>query len=120
MRGAATAAAMLLAQVAGATPYDGIYKQAANADCGLVGVDGGSIELRDGIFYGVESQCVMTRPVNVVDMDATLYTLDCTGEDSRWSERVMVMKSAEGDAILMVWNGYAFKYDRCVPPPTSN
>ncbi len=120
MRGAATAAVLLLAGAAGATPYDGIYRQAANADCGLVGVDGGSIELRDGIFYGVESQCVMARPVNVVDMDATLYTMECTGEDTRWTERALVMKAAEGDAIVMVWNGYAFKYDRCDPLRSGN
>ena len=100
--------------LASASPYDGVYRQAANADCGLIGVDGGAIEIADGIFHGVESQCRMTRPVNVIDMDATLYTMVCSGEGTVWTERAMMMKAAgeEGD-LLMVWNGYAFRYARC-------
>jgi len=99
-----------------ATPYDGTYRQNANADCGLVGVDGGALRIEDGIFYGVENECRMTRPVNVVDMDATLYTMECSGEGTRWTERAMVMEAAEGDGIVMIWDGYAFRYDRCTPP----
>ncbi|MDR9426869.1 MAG: hypothetical protein RI538_01405 [Salibaculum sp.] len=99
-----------------ATPYDGTYRQNANADCGLVGVDGGALRIAEGIFYGVESECRMSRPVNVVNMDATLYTMECSGEGARWTERAMVMNAAEGDGIIMVWDGYAFRYDRCSPP----
>jgi hypothetical protein len=109
-------AASALATALGATPYDGIYKQTANSDCGIIGVDGASVEIRDGIFYGVKTECNMTRPVNVVDMNATLYTMECTGEDSRWTERAMLMTAAEGDGIVMVWNGYVFKYERCTLP----
>lgn len=104
---------LLAAQIAVAGPYDGTYRQAANADCGLVGVDGASIRIADGIFYGVESECRLTQPVNVVDMDATLYSLQCTGEGSQWTERVMLMLAKDEDALIMVWNGYAFKYSRC-------
>lgn len=106
-----------------AGPYDGTYKQAANADCGLVGVDGGSLRIADGIFYGVESQCRMTRPVNVVDMEATLYTMQCTGEGTVWTERAMLMKPAGSgeagtpDGLIMVWNGYAFVYEGCPAEP---
>ncbi|NBD30923.1 MAG: hypothetical protein GVY31_12910 [Alphaproteobacteria bacterium] len=116
MRRALALALALLPGLALATPYDGTYRQNANADCGLVGVDGGALKIEDGIFYGVESQCRMTRPVNVVNMDATLYTMVCSGEGTNWTERAMVMDSAGGDGIIMVWNGYAFRYDRCVPP----
>ena len=108
--------ALILATLPGlafATPYDGTYRQRANADCALVGVDGGALKIEDGIFYGVESECRMTRPVNVVDMDATLYTMVCSGEGSTWTERAMVMKDAQRDGIIMVWNGYAFGYERC-------
>jgi len=98
-----------------ATPYDGTYRQNANADCALVGVDGGALRIEDGIFYGVESECRMTRPVNVVNMNATLYTMECSGEGARWTERAMVMEAAEGDGIIMVWDGYAFRYERCTP-----
>jgi hypothetical protein len=97
-----------------ATPYDGTYRQNDNAECALVGVDGGALRLEDGIFYGVEMECRMTRPVSVVNMDATLYTMACSGNDEIWTERAMVMKDAESDGgIIMVWNGYAFRYARC-------
>lgn len=108
--------AALLPGVVLATPYDGIYRQVANADCALVGVDGGSIEIRDGLFHGVETQCRMVNPVNVVNMDATLYDMECAGEGTQWAERAMVMHSADRQGIIMVWNGYAFRYDRCEIP----
>jgi len=99
-----------------AGPYDGVYRQRVNAECALVGVDGGSLRIAGGIFYGVEMQCVMSRPVDVLDMDATLYTMQCSGESETWTERAMLMKAAEGNGIIMVWNGYAFRYDRCPAP----
>lgn len=115
MRGAAVVLALLPA-VAAAGPFDGTYRQVANADCALVGVDGGALRIADGIFYGVGVECRMTRPVNVLDMDASLYTMECSGEDEVWTERAMVMNAAEGDGIIMVWDGYAFRYERCPLP----
>ncbi len=106
----------LVPALAAADAYDGTYRQVANADCANVGVDGGSLKIEGGIFYGVEVECRMTRPVNVVDMDATLYTMACSGEDTNWTERAMLMLSKENDGLMMVWNGYAFKYDRCPAP----
>lgn len=96
-----------------ATPYDGTFRQSANSECALVGVDGGALKIDDGIFYGVEMECRMTRPVTVVNMDATLYTMSCSGDDQVWTERAMVMNDAETDGIIMVWDGYAFRYSRC-------
>lgn len=108
---------ILVPALAAATPYDGTYRQTANADCALVGVDGGALRIEDGIFYGVESECRMTRPVNVVNMDATLYTMQCSGEGSLWSERAMVMFDAQEEGgIIMIWDGYAFRYSRCDAP----
>ena len=109
-------AALCLPSLALAQTYDGVYRQVANADCALVGVDGGSVKIEDGIFYGVETQCRMTNPVDVIDMDATLYTMQCTGEDQVWTERAMIMNAAGDPGILIVWNGYAFKYDACEGP----
>ena len=112
-RAGAILAALALPGVALAGPYDGVYRQVANADCSLVGVDGGAVEIREGLFFGVEMECRMTRPVDVVNMDATLYTMQCTGDAERWTERAMLMNDAETDGIIMIWNGYAFRYDRC-------
>ncbi len=109
-------AALLLTAVpamAVAGPYDGIYRQAANSECALVGVDGGALKIENGIFYGVDMECRMTRPVDVIDMDATLYTMQCSGEADQWSERSLIMNAGDGDGIIMLWNGYAFRYERC-------
>ncbi len=99
-----------------AGPYDGTYRQAANAECALVGVDGGSVKIEDDIFYGVEVECRMADPVNVLEMDALLYTMQCSGEDQVFSERAMLMNKAQDDGIIMVWDGYAFVFDRCPEP----
>lgn len=114
------AALVAIPGLAMAGPYDGIYKQTANSECGLVGVDGGSIQIENDIFYGVEVECRMTKPVDVVDMDAMLYTMECSGEDQQWTERAMLMTPAKEptgekpDGLIMVWNGYAFVYKGCV------
>lgn len=106
----------LLPGVLAAQEFDGTYRQAANADCALVGVDGGAVEIREGLFHGVGSECRMTKPVDVVGMDAQLFTMICSGKDHHWTERAMLMHSAEADGIIMLWNGYAFSYERCPSP----
>lgn len=93
--------------------YDGVYRQTANADCGLIGVDGGAVQIKDGIFYGVEVQCRMTEPVPISEMDATIYTLACSGEGQSWTERAIMMADSDDAGIFMIWDGYAFRYDRC-------
>ncbi|MEJ6396793.1 hypothetical protein [Yoonia sp. 208BN28-4] len=113
MRNTIAFALALLPTIAAATPYDGVFKQTANAECANVGAEGGALRIEDGIFYGVEVECRMTRPVNVVDMDATLYTMQCSGEDQIWTERALLMNAAEDDGIIMMWDGYVFAYDRC-------
>lgn len=106
----------LIPTLAASTPYDGIYKPFEGATCDVTGEDGGALEIKDGIFYGVEVQCRMTRPVNVVDMDATLYTMQCSGEGQNWAERAMVMRHANDTDVIMLWDGYAFVYEACEQP----
>lgn len=115
MRGLAIALIMAPA-VAMAGPWDGVYRQAANAECLNVGADGGSLMIADGLFHGVGMVCEMTLPVDVLDMEATLYTMVCDGTDLDWTERAMIMRDAQTDGIIMVWNGYAFRYERCPDP----
>lgn len=106
--------ALCLGPVVGtAGPYDGVYKQTANAECALIGADGGALKIESNIFYGVEVECRMTNPVDLVDMNATLYEMQCSGEGETWTERAMLMPDAEATGIYMIWDGYAFRYDRC-------
>ncbi len=109
----------LTAAPGAATPYDGLYRSTGEADCGQVGVEGGALRIRDGLFEGIGSACQMTRPVDVVDMDATLYTMECTAGDTRWTERALLMKAAQDEGLIMLWNGYAFRYASCDAPVTA-
>ena len=83
---------------------DGLYRPdadwAEDWDCRSVGQDGGAVEIRDGVFHGVEAQCKLTNPVSVRDMDATLYDAICTGEGESWQARLMIMDTAEGIVTL--------------------
>ncbi|MGR3498707.1 MAG: hypothetical protein ACU0E9_07425 [Limimaricola soesokkakensis] len=107
------ALAALLASGAAAAPYDGTYRLSRDADCTKIGEEGGALRIADGLFEGIDSECRMTRPVDVVDMDATLYTMECSAGDTRWSERALLMRAAEDDGLIMLWDGYAFRYERC-------
>lgn len=105
-------AALALPGGARALDMDGTYLLSADGDCAAVGQDGGALRIADGVFTGVESRCEMTRPVKVRDMDAQLFDMVCTGESGTWEERAMVMRGADGGLIL-VWDGFAFAYERC-------
>lgn len=117
---AAALCALVLPVAVLAGPYDGVFKQVANADCGLVGLDGGSVEIKDNIFRGVDVDCDMSDPVNVVNMDATLFNMNCSGSDQVWTERAMLMRDKETNGLIMIWNGYAFVYDACTIPESEN
>jgi len=54
--------------------------------------------------------------VNVVDMDATLYTMECSGGSDVWSELAMVMDGPGDGSIFVIRNGYVFSYSRCPDP----
>lgn len=113
MRKALALMICLVGSTVAADTFDGVYRQVANADCSLIGVDGGAVEIRDGVFHGVETDCRMADPVDVIDMDGVLYRMQCSNGDTQWTERAMLMHKAERDGIIMVWNGYAFVYDSC-------
>lgn len=111
--------ALLASGTAVSAEFDGIYRQAADSDCALVGVDGGALKIEDDVFYGVDSTCKMNDPVPVNDMDAVLYNMRCTSEEGDWAARAMMVHGADG-GLIMVWDGYAFKYDSCPDPDAPN
>lgn len=100
--------------LAAAQPWDGVYLLDPALGCAA---PGGALTIAEGVFEGQGARCRMTLPVDVLDMEATLYTMECEGEGAdegeRWTERAMLMEAAEGDALYVVWNGYAFRYERC-------
>ncbi|WP_416510469.1 hypothetical protein [Aliiroseovarius sp. YM-037] len=106
------AATVFSAGIAQAGAFDGIFRQTAESDCTLIGQDGGALKIEDDVFFGVESQCNMANPTDVRDMDAVLYDMECSGEGTTWIARALFMHAAD-DGLIMVWNGFAFKYDRC-------
>jgi hypothetical protein len=97
---------------ADAQGYDGRYRLEPGADCAAPDGSPGLLRIEDDVLYGAESACRMTNPVEVRDMDATLYDMQCTGDGSAWAERALVMRGAENELVL-VWNGYAFAYPAC-------
>lgn len=105
--------AILLPNLAFADQFDGVYKQTTHSECALIGVDGGALEIKDGIFHGVEMQCRMVNPVDITDMTAIIYQMECSGAGQTWTERSILMDDADATGIIMVWNGYAFRYERC-------
>jgi len=111
-------AALLIASPAFAGMFDGLYKPAPTTDCTVVGGVGGALKVEDRVLFGIESRCSMTRPVNVRDMDGVLYDMVCSGDGEEWTSRALFLRAADGGLIL-AWNGYAFKYDRCPAAPAA-
>ncbi|TNC71834.1 hypothetical protein [Rubellimicrobium roseum] len=106
--------ALLLApSLAVALPWDGTYRLSSESDCAA---GAGLLRIEDNVLHGLESTCRMTEPVDVLDLGATLYVMACEGEGQEWTERAMLMRAAEGDAIFLMWRGYAFRYESCAAP----
>lgn len=115
MRALGLLAALLATPVLAAGPYDGLYRPdqpwAEGWDCRSVGSDGGALAIMDGAFFGVESRCDLTAPVQVRGMNATLYDAVCAGEGETWSYRVMIMTTETG--VVIVRDGFANPLRRC-------
>lgn len=94
----------LVAAPLAADQYDGIYRPdqpwAESWNCSDVGSDGGAMAVQDGWFYGVESACKLTNPVNVRDLPATLFDAECSAEGETYTQRVMLMSTARGVVLV--------------------
>jgi len=98
--------------VAAEPALDGVYRPAGSTwDCVSVGSDGGALAIRDGVFYGVESACTLTRPTPVNGMNALLFDADCSGEGESYSFRVMFL--ALQDGLAMIQDGAVTELERC-------
>jgi hypothetical protein len=61
----------------------------------------------------------MTRPVDILDLDAIVDRMAREGEGQTWTECPLFMTAAEADGIHILWRGFAFRRDRC-PAPGGN
>ena len=114
MRARAAFLAICLAGAAGAADYTGQYALTDGSDCSAGSIDdpNGALVIAGDLFQGVESSCRMTLPVDVIGMDATLFTFECTGEGLTWDMRAMIMRAAQG-GIFVIRDGFAFHYPDC-------
>lgn len=115
--------AVLAALLAGPTAlaaqdldFDGLWRSNPNADCGQVSATGSALRIEDEVLYGAENECRMTRPVEVRDMEAVLYDMECEADGTAFTERAMFLKAADG-GLYLIWNGFAFKYEACGEDP---
>lgn len=113
-----TAILMVLgASAVAQSQFDGMYRpvgevyEAWACTQDSVGRDGGAMAVKDGVFYGIESSCDLTNPVNVRDMEAMLFDAVCTAEGETYEHRLMLMKTKTG--LVFVQNGFAFELKRC-------
>ena len=91
---------VLISGVSFAGEFDGKYRLNKSWNCADVGSDGGAIMIDKGMFHGVESSCKMKKPTKVRDLDATLYDIECSGEGTTWTNRMMIMRKNGGVFIL--------------------
>lgn len=115
-------AAMLLTSIAGPVlgqgmqlfrPSGSLFEEwSCNFDA--LGEDGGSLAVSDSELIGIETRCALEQPVPVRNMDATLYFAQCESEGERYTERVMIMPSANG--VYIIRDGQVSEWDRCPAP----
>ena len=93
--------------------YDGIWAIGDPSAC-VEGRDhvNFAYRIQNGEMTGLESSCFMTNPVEVRDMSATLYDMDCAGEGETWTFRMMLMIDRDG-ALVRVTDGQALISPRC-------
>lgn len=97
-----------------ASGFAGVYRQNALGSCTAMGEEGGAIRIEDAVFYGAGATCQMTDPVDIRDMDAALFDFVCERDEAIWTSRFFLSLADDG-GLIVVSDGFAFKYDRCDP-----
>lgn len=99
---------MVALTAAPALAFDGVYGES----CVPQG-DNVPMTIRGDLIIFYESECRMTNPVNVRDMDgAVLFDLECDGEGMTWQERAFLQPSLDG-GLIYATRGMAWMLPRC-------
>lgn len=92
--------------------FDGLWRASPATACTHTGEDDSALKVENDMLYGASTTCEMNNPVDVTDMQAVLYDMACEADDDTFDGRAMFMNAADG-GLLLIWDGYAFKYEAC-------
>ncbi|MBY6003735.1 hypothetical protein KUV62_07445 [Salipiger bermudensis] len=104
MRWGATLALVVAALPAAAVALEGLYRPAYDWadgwDCRSIGREGGAVVLTPNAFIGVGSRCSLADPTEVRGMQARLYDATCREGTRVRTDRIMVLRTDGGIAII--------------------
>ena len=98
--------------VANAQTIDGLYQPTGSSwTCSpdQIGMDGGALAIRNGVFDGVENRCNLTDPI--ATDGGTRFTAICSAEGSTYSELMTITPTSTGVSIER--NGFTSSWSRC-------
>lgn len=92
--------------------FDGTYALNSKWDCKAIGMDHGAWQIKDNKMEMTETNCTMSKPVNVRNMGAVLFDLACVQSEFEWTSRVMLMHTDDG-LLAISKGGDATQWKRC-------
>lgn len=116
MRIVAMVFGLMAAGAAQAGPFDGTYiprgKGGSFWNCVYNGQEGGAIWIEDNWYHPIEDPvCRLTNPVQVRDMPAVLFDLECGDDNKAGNERVMFVRRPGG--MFEVRSGWMVDWEKC-------
>ncbi len=105
--------ATLPATAVGLDLFRPVTSQTSQWSCTVdsLGQDGGALGLSETEMVGIATNCTLSNPVQIRDMDAVLYDAQCRGETA--PRRTMIMPSLAG--VYIIQNNFVTEWQRCLP-----
>ena len=72
----------------------------------------GAIRFSETTFWGTETECDLTNPVKIRDMDGILFDAVCEGEGMKYTERMLLLQEYNG-SLTTHSGGYTNTYTPC-------
>lgn len=77
-------------------PLQGRYIPLPTWSCEVTGGEGGAMEIRGNVFYGVESACTLENGRAVGENGAALFDVICEGEGETWRDEYILKRDRWG------------------------